>query len=324
VPGVKRTLSVDLGGVVLATPVMIAAGCAGTGRDLSGLVDLRKVGAVVSRSISLEPRKGAPTPRIAESPAGIVWSTGQQNPGIDAFIEDELPRMARAGSQVVVSITGGTLEEYVRLTGSLQGRPEVAAIEVHLSGHDLELDREVLGAHVDRAAEIAGAVARMSLVPVFAKLPLLATDLTEIARATVRAGVTGVVVGGSPPALSVQAARLRPDLGGVTGWLSGPAIKPLMLRSVFEVARAVPEAAVVAVGGIRTGADAIEAMLAGAWAVQVGTATLIEPSAPVVVAQGIVRYLKDKGLGSPADVRARLRVPASYGAVEQQSEDADA
>lgn len=322
--GVKRTLTVDLGGVVLPTPVMIASGCGGTGRELTGLADLRKVGAVVSRSISLEPRKGAPTPRIAESPAGIVWSTGQQNPGIDSFIEEELPRLARSGTQVVVSITGGTLEEYVRLTGSLQGRPEVAAIEVHLSGPDLELERDVLGAHVDRAAEIAGAVARMSLVPVFAKIPMLATDLAEIARAVVRAGVTGVVVGGSPPALSVQAGRLRPDLGEVTGWLSGPAIKPLMLRSVFEVARAVPETPLIAVGGVRSGTDAVEAMLAGAWAVQVGTATLVEPSAPVHVAQEIVHYLKDKGLRSPADIRARLRVPASYGSIDEHHEEADA
>jgi dihydroorotate dehydrogenase (NAD+) catalytic subunit len=320
VAGVKRTLTVDLGGVVVPTPVMIASGCGGTGRELVGLADLRKVGAIVTRSISLEPRKGAPTPRIAESPAGIVWSTGQQNPGIDAFIEEELPRLARAGTQVIVSVTGGTLEEYVRLTGSLQGRPEVAALEVHLSSPDLELERDVLGAHADRAAEIAGAVARMSLVPVFAKIPVLATDLAEIARAVVRAGVTGVVVGGSPPALSVQAGRLRPDLGEVTGWLSGPAIKPLMLRSVFEVSRAVPEAPVIAVGGIRSGTDAVEAMLAGAWAVQVGTATLIEPSAPVHVAQGIVRYLKDKGLGSPSDIRGRLRVPASFGSVEEPNE----
>ena len=322
--GVKRSLSVDLGGVVLPTPVMIASGCGGIARELSGLVELRKVGAVVSRSISLEPRKGTPTPRIAESAAGIVWSTGEQNPGIDAFVADELPRLARAGTQIVVSITGGTLEEYVRLTGSLQGRPEVAAIEVHLSGPDLELERDVLGAHADRAAEIGGAVARMSLVPVFAKIPMLATDLPEIARAVVRAGVTGVVVGGPPPAMSVQASRLRPDLGGVTGWLSGPAVAPLMLRSVFEVARAIPETPVVAVGGIRTGDDAIEAMLAGAWAVQVGSATLVDPSAPVTVAQGIVRYLKDKGMGSPGDVRARLRVPASFGAVEPQEQGTDA
>jgi dihydroorotate dehydrogenase (NAD+) catalytic subunit len=322
-PGVKRSLSVDLAGLTLPTPVMIASGCAGTGRELSGLVDLRKVGAVVSRSITMFPEKGSPTPRIAESAAGIVFSTGLQNPGIEAFVEVDLPRLARGGTHVVVSIAGGSLEECVRLTGSLQGRSEVSAIEVNLSVRDTELDRDVLGAHAERAAEIAGAVARLSLVPVFAKIPLDNAELSDVARATVRAGVSGLTIGGPLPAMSVQAARLRPDLGGVTGWLAGPAMKPLMLRAVFEVARAVPESPVIAVGGIRSGEDAIEAMLAGAWAVQVGTATLIDPAAPVAVAQGIVRYLKDKGLASPSDVRGRLRVPASFGAIEPDGEEVE-
>lgn len=316
--GVRRSLSVDLGGIVLPTPVMIASGCAGTGRELSGLVELRKVGGVVSRTITLEPEKGSPTPRIAESAAGVVWSTGLQNPGIDAFVDEELPRLAKASQHVVVSIAGGSLEEYVRLTGALQGRPEVSAIEVYLSGPDVELRRPMLGVHADRAAEIAGAVARMSMVPVFAKLPVHASDISEIARAVVRAGVTGVTIGGSPPALDVQPDRLRPGLGGVTGWLSGPALLPMTLRSVFDASRAVPDTPVIAVGGIRSGDDAVEAFLAGAWAVQVGTATLIDPSAPVTVAQGIVRYLKAKGLASPSDVRGRLRVPASFGATDDR------
>jgi len=315
---VKHSLSVDLGGIVLSTPVMIAAGCAGSGRELAGLVELRKVGAVLSRTITQEPERGTPTPRIAESAAGVVWATGLQNPGIDVFIADELPRLAKSNAHAIVSIGGGTLEEYVRLTGALQGRPEVSAIEVHLSGPDVELQRSVLGAHADRAAEVAGAVARMSMVPVFAKLPMLASDLPDIARAVVRAGVTGVTIGGSPPALDVQADRLRPGLGGVTGWLSGPALLPMTLRAVFDVARAVPDTPVIAVGGIRSGDDAVEAFLAGAWAVQVGTATLIDPAAPVSIAQGVVRYLKSKGLASPADVRGRLRVPASFGAAADE------
>jgi dihydroorotate dehydrogenase (NAD+) catalytic subunit len=314
--GMTRTLAVDLGGVVLPTPVMIAAGCGGTGRELGGLLDMRKVGAIVSRTITLEAEKGSPTPRVCESPAGVVWSTGLQNPGIDSFVAEELPRLAEGGAQVIVSIGGGTLEEFVRVTGALQGRPEVAAIEVHLSGPDVELGRAVLGAHVDRAAEVAGAVARMSLVPVFAKLPSLATDPAEIAAAVVRAGVSGVTVGGSLPALDVRPGRLRPGLGGVTGWLSGPAVRPTMLRAVFEASRAVPETPVIAVGGIRSGDDAVEAFLAGAWAVQIGTAMLIDPAAPVTVAQGIFRYLKAKGLASPADIRGRLRVPVTFAAVE--------
>lgn len=315
--GVKRTLTVDLGGLTLTTPVMIAAGCGGTGRELSGLVDLRKIGAIVSRTITIVPRKGAPTPRIVESPSGIVWDTGLQNPGIDGFTAEELERLARTGIPTIVSIGGGTLEEYVRLTTALQGRPQVAALEVYLSGPDDELARPVLGAHVDRVSEIVGAVSRMSLVPVFAKLPGGVVDVPSLAHACVRAGATGVVVSGSPPGLAADAGRLTPELGAVTGWVSGPALKPLTLRAVFEVARAVPEVPVIASGGIRTGEDAVECLLAGASAVQVGTATMIDPAAPVTVAQGIARYLKAKNLGSPADVRARLRVPAGFGPADE-------
>jgi dihydroorotate dehydrogenase (NAD+) catalytic subunit len=312
VAGVKRTVAVDLAGWVLPTPVMVASGCAGTGRELTGLVDARKIGAVVTRSITLRPRKGDPTPRIAESSAGIIWSTGTQNPGIEVFVEEELPRFARSGSATVVSIVGGTLEEYVRLTSLLQGRPEVAAIEVRLSEPDEELGRPILGAHPDRAAEIIGAVARMSMVPVFAKLPSAAPDVVELARAVMRAGSHGLTLVDSPPAMGIDADTLKPALGPVTGWLSGPALKPQTLRAVFEVARAMPEVPIVAVGGVRSGRDAVEMILAGAWAVQVGTATLIDPTAPVEVARGVALFLKEKRFSTPADLRGRLRVPAAF------------
>jgi dihydroorotate dehydrogenase (NAD+) catalytic subunit len=234
-----------------------------------------------------------------------------QNPGIEGFIAEELPRYVRAGTAVVVSITGSTLEEYVRLTSLLQGRPEIAALEVRLSDPDEELERMVLGAHADRAAEIVGAVARMSMVPVFAKLPSSTPDIVELARGVVRAGAHGVTVLDSPPAMGVDAVTLRARLGPVAGWLSGPALKPLTLRAVFEVARALPETPVVAVGGVRSGEDAVEMLLAGAWAVQVGTATLIDPSAPIEVARGVSNYLKEKRFASPADLRGRLRMPAA-------------
>jgi dihydroorotate dehydrogenase (NAD+) catalytic subunit len=308
--GVKASLAVDLNGWTIPTPVMIAAGCAGTGRELAGLVETRRIGAVVSRSVTLRPRKGDPTPRIAESPSGVIWSTGLQNPGIDAFAAEELPRLAKTGAPVVVSIAGTMLEEFVRLTSLLQGRPDVSAIEVRLSEPDDELRRDVLGAHPDRAGEIVGAVARMSLVPVLAKLPAIPDGLGDLAWAVVRAGAHGLTLVDSPPALGVDAGRLRPALGPVTGWLSGPAMKPLTLRAVFEVAQALPGVPIVAVGGVRSGADAIDLLLAGAWAVQVGTATLVDPAAPVHVAQGVLDYLERERIAAPADVRARLRIPA--------------
>jgi len=316
VAGVKRSIGVDLAGMVLATPVMVAAGCAGTGREFVGLADTRRVGALVTRSITLRPRRGGPTPRIAETPSGIAWSTGMQNPGIEAFLEEELPRFARTGSATIVSIVGGTLEEYVRLTSLLQGRPGLGGIEVRLSEPDEELGRPMLGANPERALEIVGAVARMSTVPVFAKLPGGSQDLVDLARGAVRAGAHGLTLLDSPPAMGVEAVTLRPSLGSVTGWLSGPALKPQTLRAIFDVGRSLPDVPLVAVGGIRTGTDAVEMLLAGAWAVQVGTATLVDPAAPIEIAQGIASYLRDKRLASPADLRGRVRVPSVSEATE--------
>ena len=307
--GVRRSLAVDLNGLVLPTPVMVASGCAGTGRELAGLADLRKVGGIVSRSVTLRPRKGTPTPRIAETPSGIVWSTGLQNPGIEVFLAEELPRLARGGAPVFVSIAGATMEEFVRLTSLLQGAPGMTAMETQISGPDDELGTAVLASRPDRAAEIVGAVARMASVPVFAKLPPLLPELVQTAQGCVRAGAHGLTLTDALPALGVDAAGLRPELGAVAGWLSGPAVRPVALRAVHEVARAMPDVPIVGVGGVRTGEDAVEMLLAGAWAVQMGTATLIDPAAPVAAAQEVLAYLTAKGMASPADVRGRLRVP---------------
>ena len=305
----RRGLAVDLNGLVLPTPIMVASGCAGTGRELGGLVDLRKLGGIVSRSVTLQPRRGTPTPRIAETPSGVVWSTGLQNPGIELFLAEELPRLIRGGAPVFVSIAGGTMEEFVRLTSLLQGAQGVTAIETQISGPDDELGTEVLAARPDRAAEIVGAVARMATVPVFAKLPPLLPELVPTVQGCVRAGAHGVTLVDSVPGLGVDASSLRPRLGAVTGWLSGPAIRPLALRAVYEVGRALPDVPILGVGGVRSGEDAVEMLLAGAWAVQMGTATLVDPSASVGAAQEVLSYLKAKGLASPADVRGRLRVP---------------
>jgi dihydroorotate dehydrogenase (NAD+) catalytic subunit len=312
-----RSIGVDLGGVALATPVLIASGCAGTGKELHGLVELRRVGGVVSRTITVEPREGAAPPRIVESPAGVVWDTGLQNPGIEGFVATELPALAAASPSVFVSIAGDTLEEYVRIIGVLQGRAGVSGIEVHLSGPDRELERPVLGAHADRLAEVVGAVARMSLVPVFAKLPG-GVDVVPLAVAAARAGATGLTLCASPPALAIDAAASRPALGTSGGWLSGPALKPMTLRALAEVHRALPRMPLVASGGIRTGGDAVEAMLAGASAVQVGTATLVDPTAPVTIAKGIVAELQRRAVASPADLRGAATIGSPASAREEQ------
>jgi dihydroorotate dehydrogenase (NAD+) catalytic subunit len=304
----RRSLAVDIGGLLLPTPVLIASGCAGTGSELGALVDRRRVGGAVTRTITVLPRHGAAPPRIAETASGIVWATGQQNPGIEAFLASELPVWAKTGVPLLVSIGGGSLEEYVRLSGALQGHQGVAAIEIALSGPDTELDRPVIGAHADRVTEIVGAVARMSLVPVFAKLPG-GVDVVPLALAAARAGATGLTLSASPPALAIDPSASRPVLGATGGWLSGPALKPMTLRSVADVARALPRMPLLASGGIRTGDDAVEALLAGASAVQVGTATLVDPEAPVAIARGIVAELQARRLMSPSQLRGAALQP---------------
>jgi dihydroorotate dehydrogenase (NAD+) catalytic subunit len=307
-----RTIAADLNGFILPTPVMIAAGCAGVGgQQLADVVELEKVGAIVSRTVTFDPDPGSPSPRVAESASGVIWSTGWQNPGADVFVAEELPGLAAGGTLVVVSVGGGTLEDFVRVTGALQGQGAISAIEVDLTGPDREVGRPVLGDRRDRAVEIAGAVARMSLVPVFAKLPVFATDLPALAREVVTTGVHGLTIGGSLPAFGVRADQLEPVLGSGSGWLSGPAIKPVTLRAVHDVAAELPDVPLVAVGGLRSGEDAVEAMLAGAWAVQTGTATLIDPGTPVAMATGIARYLRDRDLLSPRELRTLLAADAT-------------
>jgi dihydroorotate dehydrogenase (NAD+) catalytic subunit len=307
--GVRRTLGIDLGGLPLPTPVMIASGCAGTGRELSGLVDMRKVGGIVSRTVTVAPRAGGPLPRIAESPSGVVWSTGLQNPGIEAFVADELPRLVKPGAPVFVSIGGGSLEEYVRLASLLRGRAGVVALELFLSGPDEELGGGVLGAQVERCAEIVGAVARMSTVPIFAKLPALVVDPVAVAVACVRAGAHGLVLCGPLPALALDAEGSV--AGSVSGWLAGPAMRPVVLRAVLEVSLALPDVPLIASGGIRTGDDAVRAMAAGAWAVQVGTGVLVDPTAPVEVASELARTLKARGLSTPSQLVGTLGAAGS-------------
>jgi len=300
--------SVDLNGLVLPGPVLVASGCFGTGRELGGMFDRRGLGGIVSRSITVNPRRGAPSPRLAETPSGFLSMVGLQNPGVNAFVADDLLHMASLGLPVVVSIAGGSVEEYIRLAAFLEAAPGVVALEVYLACEDEELAGRPWLARPDRAAEVAGAVARRASVPVFAKLPAMTAGLVETAIACVRSGVHGLTLIDGVPAMGVEAASMRAALGGATGYLSGPAVRPLALRAIYEVASALPEVPILGVGGVSSGTDAVEMLLAGAWAVQVGTAVLVDPASPAKVARGIEEYLGTKGLASVDEIRGRIRV----------------
>jgi dihydroorotate dehydrogenase (NAD+) catalytic subunit len=305
---VTPTVAVDLNGVRLAHPVLAASGCLSTGRDVPSVVDLHRLAGVVTTSITVSPSKGSVMPRAAEAAAGLLSSIGLQNPGVDDFLAKDLPRLVRAHVPVIASIAGTRLDEYVRLTTALDGRPGVVALEVNVSANDEEFGGEPFYARPERLNEIVGAVGRLSRLPVFVKLPPLLPDLVEAARSCVRAGAHGLTLIDAVPGLAVDADRLQSKLAAPIGGLSGPAIKPIALACVYRVSRALPNVPLMGVGGVATAQDAVEFLLAGAWAVQVGTAMLVNPSAPVEIARGIVSYLKEKGISSPADLRGRLRV----------------
>lgn len=305
----RPSVAVDLGGgLTLAHPVVAASGCLGSGRDVPALVDLHRLAAVVTRSLTRSPSKGAPTTRAAETASGFLSWVGLQNPGVEEFVEVDLPRLTRFGTPVIASIAGSTLDEYVRMASWLHVQPGISGLEIYLGTPDHERRGDPFFSHLERIREVVGTVSRLSRVPVFVKLPALLPDLVATARACVRDGAHGLTLIDAVPGLAVDAGRLRSKLAGPVGGLSGPAIKPIALAAVYRVSSALPDVPIMGVGGIATGEDGVEFLLAGATAVQVGTAMLVNPSAPVEIARGILTYLKDKGIGSPAELRGRLRV----------------
>jgi dihydroorotate dehydrogenase (NAD+) catalytic subunit len=285
----NRDLAVDLCGVRLKTPVLAASGCVGFGREMAGWVDLAALGGIVTKSVSLEPRRGRPTPRMAETPSGMLNAIGLQNPGVEAFCAGDLRFLAEAGATVVASLVGRTPGEFGRLAARLDGEPGIALVEVNLSCPNVEHRGEVFATDPAAAAEVVRAVKAATGAPVLAKLTADVTDLVAVARAVVDAG------------------RRRPRLAAVTGGLSGPAIRPVAVRCVWQVAQALPGVPIVGTGGIVTAEDAAEFLLVGATAVAVGTGNFLNPRAVVEVTDGLERYLDAAGAGSPAELAALFK-----------------
>ncbi|HVE64664.1 MAG TPA: dihydroorotate dehydrogenase [Mycobacteriales bacterium] len=297
--------SVDMGtrlaGTWFPNPVFTASGCSAAGQELHQFLDVAALGAMVTKSIMLAARSGRPTPRMAETPSGMLNSIGLQGPGIEHFLERDLPWLADRGARTVVSIAGGSVDEFAKLALKLRGKPGMVALEVNISCPNVE-DRGTVFACDPRAAgDVIAAVKRHANVPIFAKLSPDVTDIVSIARACVDSGAHGLSLINTLLGLVIDTDTMRPALAGTTGGLSGPAIRPVAVRAVWQVHQAMPEVPLIGIGGIRTGLDALEFVLAGASAVQVGTAVFGDPGAPARVLAELRTALATRGIDAFAD-----------------------
>jgi dihydroorotate dehydrogenase (NAD+) catalytic subunit len=296
-------LSTVLADTTVPNPVMTASGCAASGRELAQFFDVASLGAVVTKSIMLDPRSGRPTPRMAETASGMLNSIGLQGPGIDAFLARDLPWLLQRGARPVVSIAGSTLAEYAELARRVGNSVGVTAVEVNISCPNVENRGLVFACDPFSAAKVISVVRRdvPRGVPVFAKLSPDVTDLTAIAESVVEAGADGLTLINTLLGLAIDASTLRPALGGLTGGLSGPAIRPVAVRCVWQVHQALPDVPILGVGGVRTGWDALELMLAGASGVQVGTTIFSDPSAPARILRELAIELGARGFAKASD-----------------------
>ena len=295
-------LRTSLGRLQLPNPVLTASGCAAAGKELSQFFDLSQIGGVVTKSIMLRPRSGRATPRMAETPSGMLNSIGLQGPGIDSFLAHDLPWLRQQGARAVVSIAGRHTDEYVALAKRLFNHP-VDLIEVNISCPNVENRGQVFACDAIAAGRVISAVRRAAHpnVPVFAKLSPDVTDIGVIARAVTDAGADGISLINTLLGMEIDLDTLQPALGGVTGGLSGPAIRPVALRCVWQVHQAVPHLPLLGMGGIMTGQDALRFLLAGASAVSVGTAVFHDPGAPVRILRELDAELDARGFGSVAE-----------------------
>lgn len=293
--GAVADLSVELGKLRLSNPVLLASGTAGFGREYSRCYDLSQVGALVTKAVTVRPRAGNPPPRVYETPAGMLNAIGLENPGLDAFLRDELPFLGDLGCPVVVNIAGQDEGEYATLARHLDGAPGVAALEVNISCPNVKQGGLAFGVDAASASRVTAAVRAQTNLPVMVKLSPNVTDIRVIARAVEQAGADAISLINTLLGMAIDVQRRRPVLGNVTGGLSGPAIRPVGVRMVWEVAASV-SVPVIGTGGIQEATHALEYLMAGASAVMVGTGNFVDPTAPLAIIAGIRRYLEEHEL----------------------------
>lgn len=304
-------LRVGLGPLRLRNPVVTASGCFASGREMARFFDLSTLGAVVTKSVTLEPRAGLAPPRMAETASGMLNAIGLQNPGIDAWIDRDLPWLAAQDVPVIASIAGKTTDEYGLLAKRLQDVPGIAALEVNISCPNVEDRGIVFACRTGATTAAISAAAAATDLPLFAKLTPDVTDIAEIARAAVDAGATGVSLINTLLGMAIDTETRRPKLAAGTGGLSGPAIRPVAIRAVNQVRRALGDVPIIGLGGARSAVDVVEFIMAGADAVAIGTATFADPLAIPRAVDGLTRWLEDHDEPAIAGLRGAVDLKAT-------------
>jgi len=300
-------LAVALGGLRLKNPLIAASGTFGYGVEYEGILDLSRLGGIVSKGLYLEPRDGCPVPRIVETPAGLLNAIGLQGVGIRAFVADVLPRLARYDTAVIVNVCGDTVEEYAEVA-RIADAPGVAALEINISCPNVKKGGMAFGGDPRMTHEVVAAVRKATRLPVIPKLSPNVADVTVFARACEEAGADALSCVNTLLGLAVDVERRAPRLAFGTGGLSGPAIRPIAVRMAWQAARAV-RIPVIGIGGIGRAEDALEFLIAGCRAVQVGTANFVDPGVYARILEGLEAYLRRHGLESIDDVVGTLRFP---------------
>jgi len=302
-------ISVSLGPIKLKNPVMVASGTFGYGREYADVVPLEKVGAVVVKGISLKPRPGNPPPRLVETTAGLINAIGLENVGVDAFLSDKLPFLQKRNVPTIVNIFGETVEEYAEVAERLDKAEGVLALEINISCPNVKSGGVIFGTDPVMAASVVKAVRASTSLPIITKLSPQVTSIAEIARAVEEAGTDIISCINTIPAMAVNIYSRKPRLGNITGGLSGPAIKPIALRCVYEVVKAV-KVPVIGIGGIATAEDALEFLLVGARAVQIGTMNFVNPRTVLDVIDGIQNFMKSQKIVRIDEFIGTLKVPS--------------
>lgn len=300
-------LSVKIGGLELKNPVMTASGTCGYGLELQDFMDISQLGGIIVKGTTLHPRGGNPYPRMAETPMGMLNTVGLQNKGVDYFVRHIYPEIEDIGTNIIVNVAGFSIEEYVRVAEIIGTLDKIPAIELNISWPNVKLGGMEFGKTAKGAYEVIRAVREAYKKTLIVKLSPNVTDITEIARAAEDAGADSVSLINTLLGMAVDIEKRRPVLSTVTGGLSGPAVKPVALRMVWQVAQAV-RIPIIGLGGIADWRDAVEFLMAGASAVQIGTATFIKPTTSINIVTNIHRFLEDKGISSVYDIIGCLHV----------------